>query len=477
MRRERIFATSSSALAVTLVVALAFMLNWLGYRHYQRGDWTKSKIYSLSEKSRNVLKSLTQGVKVVVFMTPSTPLFRETKELLTNYEAASPEIKVEYIDPERDPLRTRTLAQEFGVSAANTVVFESGGRKKYVTSDQLADYDYSGVQYGQGPKLKAYKGEEQFTGAILGVENAKVPKVCFTTGHGERDIDATNEDGLSQFRDALKRDNFVAEKVSLLSGKVPDDCDLLVVAGPTAPFAEAEKAALKAYLDKGGRALIMLDPVLGGHAQEAGLSDLLKGYGVQVDTDLVVDPSRQLPFLGPEALYVSDFRSHPTTEGLQNMAVLLPIARSVNTVTAAGATSTVLLTTSPGGWGATDLAAIIATHQVKKDPKDIKGPVPLGVAAQPDKDKQKGWRLVVLGNSMFLANAEIANAGNLNLGLNAVNWLARREEALGIAPRQAEQVQLFLSAGQMRNILLVSLFGLPACAVALGVVVWWRRRR
>jgi len=68
---------------------------------------------------------------------------------LDRYKAASPKIQVEYIDPERDPLRTKTLAQEFGVSSANTVVFAAAGRKKYVTSEQLADYDYSGMQMGQ----------------------------------------------------------------------------------------------------------------------------------------------------------------------------------------------------------------------------------------------------------------------------------------------------------------------------------------
>jgi len=84
---------------------------------------------------------------------------------------------------------------------------------------------------------------------------------------------------------------------------------------------------------------------------------------------------------------------------------------------------------------------------------------------------------VAFGNSAFAENAQVANAGNVNLADNAVNWLVQREEALGIAPRTAEQVQLFLTAGQMRRILLISLVGLPACAIALGVAMWWRRRR
>ena len=477
MQKDKVYTATSTGVAVVLVLALVAMVNWLAYRHYARADWTSSKLYSLSEKSVNTLKDLKDPVKVIVFMTPQTPMFTETRELLTRYQAASAQVSVEYIDPEREPLRTRQLAQEFGVSAANTVVFAAGDRKKYVTADQLAEYDYSGYQMGRAPKMRAFKGEEQFTSAIMGVVNPKSPKVCFTTGHGEHDPDGFGEDGLSQIKEALKRDNLSTEKVNLLSGTVPADCDLLVVAGPRAAFAENEKTALKTYLDNGGRVLALLDPVLGPRAASSGLEELLKEYGVQVNDDLVVDPGRRLPFFDISAVYVTDFRSHPVVEGMQGLAVLLPVARSVATVTAAGASATTLFTTSDQGWGETDLAAILARRPVDKDSKDTQPPVPLGVAAQSETDKDNGWRLVVIGNSAFMMNGYVSNAGNPNLALNAINWLVKQEQALGIAPRTPEQVNLFLNASQMRNIVLISLVGLPLLAIAAGVAVWWRRRR
>ena len=476
MRKERIAVASSATAGIVLAVALAGMVNWLGFRHYVRGDWTSSKIYSLSDKTKNVLKEIKDNVRVVVLMTPSTPLFTETKELLSRYEAVSPRLKVEFIDPDRDPLRTKQLAQEFGVSAANTVVFAAGDRKKYVTSDQLADYDYSGMQMGQPPKLKGFKGEEQFTSAILGVVSPKVPKIFFVTGHGEHDPDGTGEDGMSQLRELLKRDNLEVSKATLLSGSVPADCDLLVIAGPKAPLTDVEKGTLSGYLEKGGRALVLLDPVLAKQQRASGLEEFVKAYGVQVNDDLVIDPARKLPFFDLSAVYVSDFRSHAAVNGLQGLAVLLPVARSVTTVSAPGATSTILLTTSDKGWGETNLDRLVGTGQAEKDAKDTPGPVPLGVAAQSERDPDKGWRLIVFGNSAFAANAQIANAGNVNLALNAINWLAKQEQALGIAARSPEQVQLFLSASQMRTIFLISLAGLPAFAIALGVAVWWRRR-
>ncbi len=477
MKQDKALALSTTAAATLLVVALLGMINWLGYRHYLRADWTQSRVYSLSDKTRSILKGVMTEVDVVVFMTPATPLFNETKELLTRYQAACPRLKVEFIDPDRDPLRTQQLAKQYGVAAANTVVFAAGGRTKYVTSDQLAEYDYTGMQFGQGPKLKAYKGEEQFTSAILGVVNPKVPKLCVVTGHGEFDPDGFGAEGLSQLKTALERDNLTVEKVALLGGDVPATCDLLVVAGPQAPFTGVEATAFTTYLDKGGRALVLLDPVLGGQQRASGLEEVLRRYGVAVGNDLVLDPARRLPFFDLSAVYASDFRSHPVVDRMQGLAVLLPVTRSVTTTAASGVLSSQLLVTSPDGWGETDIQAILARRPIDKDEKDTPGPVSLAVAAQSEQEKETGWRLVVVGDADFVTNGQIVNAGNLNLALNAVNWLVKREEALGIAPRTPEQVHLYLSARQMRTVALLSLVGLPLAAVAMGVVVWWRRRR
>ena len=477
MQTRKIVFTSATVVGIVLAAILVLMVNWLSYRHYDRGDWTGSNIYTLSEKSVNILADLDTDVEVVVFMTPATPLFTEVKELLARYQAASSRLTVEYIDPDRDPLRTQQLAKEYGVAAANTVVFAAGERRKYVSSDQMAEYDYSGMQMGQGPKLKGFKGEEQFTSAILGVAKATQPRVFFATGHGEHTPDAFAEDGMSRFQDALKRDNYEVGTASLLSGAVPEGCDVLIVAGPTSPFADGEVTAVRNYLDNGGRVLLLLDPVLGGRMRPAGLDDLLKGHGVLLGNDLVIDPERRVPFVGLESVYAADFRTHPVVDGMEGLAVLLPVARSVTTVEADGVTSAQLFTTSAGGWGETDLAAISARQEIDKDDADTPGPVSLAVAAESSNTGDQAWRLVVVGDSDFATNASIDSLGNLTLALNAVNWLAQREAALGIPPRSPEQVQLFLSAAQMRTITLISLLGLPGAAILLGVVVWWRRRR
>lgn len=476
MRKEKVFFASTLAVGAVLVLALVAMVNWLSYRHYWRWDLTRAKVYSLSEKTVNVLKAVKEPVRAVVFMTGTTPLFDQVKELLNRYQAACPKLSVEFIDPDRDPLRTRQLAQEFGVSMANTVVFAQADRKKYVSSDQIAEYDYTGMQFGQAPKIKAFKGEEQFTAAILQVTNPKVPKAYFTSGHGEHDLDGWDEGGLSQLKELLKRDNWEAAKLQPFASGIPEDCDLLVVAGPTAPFAPQEREAIESFLDKGGRLLALLDPVLPGRQQPSGLEELLAKRGVKLGDDLVVDPERRLPFFDLSAVFVNEFRAHPAVDSLKGMAVLLPVARSVSTQPAEGVKTTVLFTTSAAGFGETDLQGLLVRRTVEKNPQDTQGPVSMAVAAEPEK-AEKAWRLAVVGDSDFAANGQLANAGNANLIANLVNWLGQKEQSLGIAARQPEQVNLVLSAAQLRAIMLVSLVGLPAVGIVLGGVIWWRRRR
>ncbi len=496
MRKQRIGYTAAGLTGLLLVLALVVMANWLGARHWKRADWTSSHLYTLSEKTLGVLESLPDEVRVVVFMTPQSPLYDQVHELLERYASASDKIHVEYIDPDREPLKTRQLAQQFGISAANTVVFSSGERSKYVTSDQMAEYDYSGMQMGQAPTLKGFRGEEQFTAAILSVVSPSVPKIYFVTGHGEASPEGGDSHrSLASLVEAIKRENMTTAKLSLFGGTIPDDAAAVAIIGPSEPYTEAEVKLLGDYLTKGGRLLVCLDPLINrdGTMKQTRLEPLLARYGVTMGDDLVVDPSRTIPGFDLSVLYLDSFGHSPVTKGLEGVAVLLPVTRSMTLGTVDGFTDTALVKTTAEGWGETDLGKLAAGKPVAKDDKDLAGPVTVAAAAEPsaapddagakpaeDAKAQpadgKGPRLVVIGDSDFLTDDWISNAGNLTLALNSVSWLAHREQALGIAPRAVEQVNLFLTGQQMLTIFLITLVGMPVAAIILGVVVWRRRR-
>lgn len=488
MRQQAIRHTITGVVAVILAVALTVMVNWLSARRWVREDLTSTKIYTLSEKSENILSDLPENIEVVVFMTPATSMYDQVRELLERYKAASDKISVEYIDPDREPLKTTQLAEKFGVQVADTVVFVLGDRTKYVTSDQMAEMDYSGMQYGQGPTMRAFKGEEQFTSAILSLVAPDVPKVYFVTSHGEAALEGGGGSGdrsLAVLGDTLKRENMEAADVSLLSGEVPADADVVAIVGPTRAYTESEITALETFLDRGGRLLVALDPLIepAGTMRPTRLEEMLAARGVIVNDDLVVDPSRRLPFYDLSAVYLQDFLSHPVTSGLEGFAVLFTVARSL---TADDAEAAVLVQTSDDGWGETDLGMLLRGEPVAVDDGDTAGPAVVAVAVEgaatgaeagaEGLSEPTTYRLVVFGDSDFMTDLDIANAGNAVLAGNAFNWLAARDSLVGIPPRDVEQVSLFLTQQQMRNLLLLVLVGMPCAAILLGVLVWRKRR-
>lgn len=484
----RTVRAGTTAAGAALAAALLFGVNYVSSRHYVRGDWTKTRIYSLSETTKKIVRGLTQPVRITVFMTRGSRLYASINELVNRYRALSGKLEVEFVDPELQVARAEVLVREFGFRK-NTVLFRCGEKKKYVEEDKLVDYDYAGMNpMGGQPEIKAFKGEEAFTSAIREVTENRVTRIYFSSGHGEPALDSQDRhNGFALAKEFLERENFtVASWDSLGKGSVPPDANVIVVAGPKTGFLEPEAAALEKYLAGGGRALVMLDPVLptrGAPASDLGLGVLLANYGVKLGSDIVVDPANAIPVVGPETVFANHYGTQEIVRSLseEKLPVLFPLARSVSKTekSAAGLTATTLVETTPDGWGETSLDQL---DDVKKDAKDNQGPVAIALAVAPSagprekKAEEKSARLVVFGNSRFATNGSIGNIGNANLFLNAVHWLAGEEKLIGIAPKTPEQTSLSLTQSQLLRLGLLAMLGLPAFAVILGVWVWYRRR-
>jgi ABC-type uncharacterized transport system involved in gliding motility auxiliary subunit len=488
VNRRRLVRTGTLSAGVLLTAALLLIVNYFGWKYFQRFDWTGSQLYSLSEKTENVLKDLQKDVELVVFLSPEQQdLYEPTREVLERYRAASPRVKVRFVDPEKNLIEAQQLARKYNLSSTGVVVV-SGEDRRVVDSADLAELDFSSVQFGGEPQMAGYKGEQLFTSAILQLAEGRKPKILFVTGHGEHSLDDRGPKGFSGAQQILGADNFeIEEWASLGKPGVPPGTDLVVIAGPTGSFVQPELDAFTAYLNGGGHMLVLLDPVLGPAAGSGlvptGLEGWLARYGVQVGQNIVVDPGNPLPFFGPETIFLRDYGDQPIVKSLAqgNLPVLVSLARSVGRAPdATGQTVTELMRTTAQGWGENNLAQL---EKVEKDAADVPGPVSLAVAVERlppagQEGKQAGLRLVVVGDSDFADNQLLeANVSNQVLLSNALNWLVERESLLGIPPRKTEQVKLSLTEGEMRSVYLLTLLALPGLAIIAGAVVYFRRRR
>jgi ABC-type uncharacterized transport system involved in gliding motility auxiliary subunit len=482
--RRQLVKTGTLSAGVLLLAALLIIINYFGGKYYKRFDWTSSQLYSLSEKTVNVLKDMKQDVDFIVFLSPDQQreLYQPTTELLARYGAASRRVHVRIVDSAKNPIEAQQLIKKYGVTTTGVVVASSTDRR-VIDSNDLAELDFRTMQSTGQPQMTGYKGEQLFTSAILQLSEGRKPKILFTTGHGEHSLDDQGGHGLSGAQQILGRDNFdLSEWSSLGQTAVPAGTDLLVIAGPTGSFVKPELDAFAAYLSSGGRILVMLDPTLGQAGAsglvQTGLEPWLAENGIKAGQDIVVDPSNPLPFFGPETIFSRNYGEHPITKALaeSNLPVLVSLSRSIGQGKAAGLKVTELMRTSAEGWGETGLGNL---EKVSRDTQDLAGPVPLAAAVESDPVPagRKGLRMVVFGDSDFATNQLLeANVANSVMLSNTLNWLVEREALLGIPPKKTEQVRLTLTGDEFRNVWLLAAL-LPVLSVVMGAAVFFRRRR
>lgn len=500
---------------VLLAVGIFAMVNYLSMRHYERFDWTRSKIYTLSEKSLQVVQQIDEPVEMVLVqgLVGEDDVLGATEELLDRYAAANPSfVDKRVVDLVRNPLEAQRLAQEYEISEDTAIILVTEEDRRFVNRSDLAEYDYSGMQFGQPPTMQAFTGEESITRALLELMEDHQPKVVFTRGHGEAPLDVGGMRSLSAARNYFDKENFLVDTwTSLGAREVPKGTDLLVIAGPTVGFLPEELELFSSYLEGGGRLLVMLDPALTetGLPLDLGLEDWLAGFGVGISDDFIIDPESDAAFVGPEIIATSEYGVHPIVEPLagDGAPVMFSLARSVQGLDAVpeGMQITELVRTSDAAWGETDFENLDAYGF---DEADVPGPVAMGVAvtfsgsaraevpgtteagtteaANPEAvtDDAGGalaaaseGRLVVFGDLDFASDVSVSNAGNSSLLLNTFNWLVQREYLISIERDPPDQTRLNLDGGELLQIVLLVLVLQPGLALVAGFLVWRMRRR
>lgn len=478
-RRQRAIFRLNALAAWLLAGVLLVLVNYASHRYYYRTDLTRTRFYSLGEKTRNLLDTLDGEVKISVFFSPTHPFYNHIINLLKEYEYASRRIAVEYIDPHRDLSRMRELATAYQLDDENVLVFDSGEAEMVVPARDLVRYEYDTLQAPMVPARAFFRGEVVFSSAIRAVNAPSQPRVYFLQGHDERDIASFDEyTGYSEIAEALRDDNI--DLVALTIGEntaIPADAAALIIAGPARRISQPELDIIRLYLEQSGRILMLVDPL-----RAVGLETILADWGIRLYNDLVLDSANTLS--GKEVV-VTSFGPHPVTAGLGAVSVVFHLARSVTPVAdGAGDTNpldkprvTVLAGSSENGWAEHDFSQ----SPLRFDPEtDRPGPVP--IAAAVEKGPEAGLnveirptRLVVIGDSDFVANGAISG-GNQAFFLGALNWLLEREEMLAIDPKPLEEYRLTVTREQMRSLFMAVVLGIPAALAVLGLLVWWRRR-
>src|SRR5215470_11780236 len=268
---------------IVLILFLAAMVNSFAFKHYKRWDFSRDQKYTLSDKTKRFLDTLRGKMRITVFFPPGTPISADVQNLLTEYQyAGKGKVDIEQIDPERNLSRAKELFDKYKVvTDESLLVLDYDGHNKTVKASEMADVDQSGMAFGEGPRVAAFKGEQAITSAMIDLVEGKKKTIGYVTGHKEPALSAPTSP-ISLLKTFIENENIKFQELNLLDQPaIPADVNAVMIIGPQYDFSDREMKVLRDFWDKQGRILVLIDPAANTPRLRAFLDEL----GVRVNDD------------------------------------------------------------------------------------------------------------------------------------------------------------------------------------------------
>lgn len=436
-----------------LVIGIVAVLAGLSQQHNTRLDWTKTRQHSLSEASLKTLEGLQGSLQLTVFMREAPEPRKAVEALIERYQAVCHCLSLAFVNPDTQPDRVRAL----NIRVDGETLVEFQGR-----SEQISPLD-----------------ERSLTSAIQRLISPDRRRVVFLQGHGERSPESAEGPDYKRFAAELERKGLESRIVQLpLTGEVPKDTDLLVLAGPRQAFLPGEVARIMQYVEAGGNLLWLPE----SSAPRPELAPLSERLALELLPGMILDASTQL--LGmedPSFALVMDYPPQALTHGFQQMTVF-PSALALAPKGEATFETEPLLLTLERSW--TERGPVTGKVGLDVDKGERQGPLTLGLAlSRPAPSPQEGktarteQRIVVIGDSDFLSNTHLGLSGNLELGIRLIQWLTHADSLIELPRIEAPDRKIDLSPLASGTIAVIFLVLLPLGFLSVGAWVWYRRRR
>jgi hypothetical protein len=479
-RLRRLPALAYAGAIVAATLGLAALANVALVLHDVHFDLTREGVFTPSKQAETVVDRLRQDVKLTYFYQAQDQAGRRARDMVEVLGRRNPRLRVRTVDPDKQP----TVADTYGVRIYNAAVLETDGRRIQVMSTD----------------------ENQIALGILRVIREQVTTVCFMEGHDEYPMEnfefhthfegvvghghgegasalvQMRAHGAGRLRRALESLGYDVRKVVPATlTMIPADCAVVVDVNPRTTYLPGESEMLVGYLARGGAALLMYDL---GFVLEPRLAAGLGTVGVAVEQDVVIDPLDHYS-TDPEVVAVPVYEQHPITRGVA--LTFFPGVRSLTLrPPPPGVTSAPLFRSSTESY--TRQVQAVSERQVGGDVGTSRSTAaPAGTArrilgaaiegtwpgAMPP---AKPFRLVVVGDGDFVSNSYLPYMANSDLALAMVRWLVREERTPSVTVRMPVPPLVLLTKSQMQRIFLFIEVLLPLGVVAVGAVVWWRRR-
>jgi len=450
-------------LAFTLLFLVAVgLIGWLSTRYTKQFDWTADGSMTLSEASAKILDMLPGPVQVTAYAREEKALRARITDRIGRFSRHKPDLILVFVNPDTQPDKIR----ELGITTDGELMVEYQGR-----SERVQD-----------------AGEMSMANALQRLAHAGEQHVVFLEGHGDRSPKGQANHDLGQFGDELGRKGINVGMINLaVTPDIPDNADLLVIAGPNAQLLPGEVKLIQDFVDKGKNLLWLAEP-----GELHGLEPLARRLGLTFLPGVVVDASTQLLGINdPTFALVADYPPHAITLKMEATTLFPRAAAMITEGDKSDYDRAPLLTTLTRSW--TETGAIEGNVAFDAGKDEHEGPLNIAYSLTRERSSdarqshsEQGdkpvahspeQRIVVIGDGDFLSNTYLGNGGNLELGIDTVHWLMQNEKFIDIPAKTLRDRNLNLSNIASSVIGLSFLIVLPLVFIGIGTTIWFQRRR
>ncbi|HLM76445.1 MAG TPA: Gldg family protein, partial [Polyangiaceae bacterium] len=473
---RRVRAATIAGLSLALAATYCALFTYAAGELDLKADYSYFRTARAGESTKNIVKSLTEPLKVTAFYPQLNEVGTEVEGYLRDLAAGAPNFQVEV----QDRLMVPALAKEAKVTQDGVIVLQRAGTRELVT--------IGSEMKTAAAKLKSL--DVDFQKALLKVMRSQ-RTAYLTVAHGEVNEAAAAAPGgvegrtAKGFRKLLESQNYVVKDLGLAQGlgsEIPPDAFLVVVLGPSKEFLPEEIGALKRYADRGGKLFLGLDP--DGKADLSALADVvdLTWDPVPLATEKNLVRRRYNPS-DRGILVTTRYSSHASVSTLsrnaQRAPVIFPNASQLDKKQGSDAKVDFVIKSLPDAFtdangnfehdketektGTYNLAAAVSKPAA-------------GAAAGKDDKQQNEMRAFVMADADAATDAALGHEPNIVLVLDALRWLGGEESFSG-AVSSAEDVRIEHTKEKDLIWFYATIFGAPAVVLAVGLGIVRRTRR
>jgi len=505
---------TQTIIGTLLVLGILIVVNIISIRLFGRIDLTKQRVYTLSDASKRLVRSLDDRVTVKAYFTEDLPApyndnRREVLDMLNEYKAyAGGNLQYEFINPEGD--KGEQEARLAGVPPVNVQVVKEDRfevKRAYLGLVMLYEDKKETLPVIQNLGSLEY----DISSALKRLTTSQKKRIGYTTGHDETDLST-----MKQAYEMLTSQYDVTPVNLAAGGTVPSDLAALLIIAPQKKFNDSSKYQIDQYLMRGGKIAFLLNKVNANlqsqYAQpmDVNLDDQLSQYGVRVNADLVRDAQcayvtvvqqqagfmmqSQIPF--PYMPMVSSFnKDNMIVKDLQNLVFYFVSSVDTSAAATKGLKAEVLVRSSARSGRQNGFLLIDPSHQYTPAELSESG-IPLAavvsgtfksfyagkqlppglVSSSSPLASSPETRIIVVGDGDFMRDDVAKNPGNLTFFANIVDYLADDAGLITIRSKNVAMPPLDqISDGTKKTVKYGDLLLPPIAVIAYGLLRWRTR--